>query len=277
MTTLTRCQPHLGTYVEITVSAETSDEVLIDASNAAFSVIKKIDNLMSFHSEESELTMINKTASRQAVKISSDTTFVIEQALSLSKKTNGVFDITIAPQLITNKLLPDHGLDFSETGTWEDIMLSNGQIQFKQPVVLDLGGIAKGYAVDCAINAVEETIAITVNAGGDLRMRPWRDKYISMRHPSSPQSLFIEAVMENCASATSASYYDSTDSIIIPRNSLPNQLGGNNKSVTVFAETCLTADALTKVAYLNPDMLRKNTFSGVRFASLDSDGAVTWD
>jgi thiamine biosynthesis lipoprotein ApbE len=54
-------------------------------------------------------------------------------------------------------------------------------------------------------------------------------------------------------------------------------LGCNNKSVTVFAETCLTADALTKVAYLNPDMLRRNTFSGVRFASLDSDGAVTWD
>ena len=79
MTTLTRCQPHLGTYVEITVSAETSDEVLIDASNAAFSVIKKIDNLMSFHSEESELTMVNKTASRQAVKISSDTTFVIDK------------------------------------------------------------------------------------------------------------------------------------------------------------------------------------------------------
>jgi thiamine biosynthesis lipoprotein len=277
MASLTRCQPHLGTYVEVTVSADTSDERLIDASNAAFSAIEKIDRLMSFHSVESELTMINKTASQQPVQISSDMNFVIEQALFLSRNTNGVFDITIAPELITNNLLPDHGLDFSESGTWKDIILSNAQIQFKQPVLLDLGGIAKGYAVDCAINAVEETIDITVNAGGDLRMRPWRDKHVSMRHPESPRSVFVDTVMENCASATSASYDSNIDSIIISRDSQPNQMNLNNKSVTVFAENCLTADALTKVAYLNPDMLRRNTFSGVRFASLDSAGTVTWD
>jgi|TARA_B110000438_G_C15811086_1_gene649676 thiamine biosynthesis lipoprotein len=277
MASLTRCQPHLGTYVEVTVSADTSDEKLIDASNAAFSAIEKIDRLMSFHSAESELTMINKTASQQPVQVSSDMNFVIEQALFFSRNTNGVFDITIAPELITNNLLPDHGLDFSEGGTWKDITLSNSQIQFKQPVLLDLGGIAKGYAVDCAMNAVEETIDITVNAGGDLRMRPWRDKHVSMRHPKSPRSVFVDTVMKNCASATSASYDSNIDSIIISRDSQPNPMKLNNKSVTVFAENCLTADALTKVAYLNPDMLRRNAFSGVRFASLDSAGTVTWD
>ena len=125
MASLTRCQPHLGTYVEVTVSADTSDEKLIDASNAAFSAIEKIDRLMSFHSVESELTMINKTASQQPVQVSSDMNFVIEQALFFSRNTNGVFDITIAPELITNNLLPDHGLDFSERGTWKDITLSN--------------------------------------------------------------------------------------------------------------------------------------------------------
>ena len=46
MASLTRCQPHLGTYVEVTVSADTSDERLIDASNAAFSAIEKIDRLI---------------------------------------------------------------------------------------------------------------------------------------------------------------------------------------------------------------------------------------
>jgi thiamine biosynthesis lipoprotein len=277
MTSLTRCQPHLGTYVEITVSADTSDEVLINASNMAFSAIKKVDCLMSFHSTESELTMINRTASHQPVKISTDMSFVIEQALFLSKKTNGVFDITIAPELITNNLLPDHGFAFSPTGTWEDIMLSNGQIRFKQPVLLDLGGIAKGYAVDCAVNIVDEKIDITVNAGGDLRMRPWHDKGVSIRHPESPQSAFIETLMENCASATSAGYYSNLGSTIISRDSQASLTRPNNKSVTVFAESCLTADALTKVAYLSPDLLRGNTFPNVRFTSLDSDGAITWD
>jgi FAD:protein FMN transferase len=275
MASLTRCQGHLGTYVEITVSSDATDEVLIKASNAAFSAIKKIDSLMSFHSLDSEVTRINKNACFQSVKISPDTAYVIEQALLFSNKTNGIFDITIASELIEKKVLPDHHFGFSPIGTWEDIALSNGHISFKKPLLIDLGGIAKGYAVDCAINATHDSIDINVNAGGDIRMRPWRNQCVSIRHPDFPHSIFAETAMKNCSVATSAGYYSDIGATILARDT--NLTHHEIKSVTVFAETCLIADALTKVAYLNPSMLRKINQPNVYFASLGSDSEIIWN
>ena len=150
MSSLVRCQPHLGTYVEISVSGDVSEDELISASNSAFLKIKLVQSLMSFHDEESELTRINRYASREPVPISSETKFVLEQALRLSEKTDGLFDITVAPKLVASNALPDHNFELSPTGTWRDIIIEDNEVRFTRPVLLDLGGIAKGYAVDQA-------------------------------------------------------------------------------------------------------------------------------
>ncbi len=276
MNNLTRCQPHLGTYVEISVSGDFSEDSLIEASNLAFSEIIKIHDLMSFHDQESELTHINKNAASTPVKISRATKFVLEQALIMSEKTDGLFDITIAPELIAKNALPNHNFKPSPTGTWKDIVLVGDKVRFKRPVLLDLGGIAKGYAVDRAVRAVKQDINITVNAGGDLRMRPWRGRYVEVRRPDSPQSDFIRVPMKNCALATSASYYSETGVVIICKNSPANVNTDAEKSVSVFAENCMLADALTKVAYINPDMIKKAVFPDVDFMTLDSNNMITW-
>jgi len=276
MSSLVRCQPHLGTYVEISVSGDVSEDELISASNSAFLKIKLVQSLMSFHDEESELTRINRYASREPVPISSETKFVLEQALRLSEKTDGLFDITVAPKLVASNALPDHNFELSPTGTWRDIIIEDNEVRFTRPVLLDLGGIAKGYAVDQAINAVDDSINITVNAGGDLRMRPWRGNQVEVRHPRSPHSEFIQIRMKNCALATSAAYYSENGVLIIAKDPSRSVSPDKNISVSVFAKDCLLADALTKVAYLNPHVIKKSIFPDVEFMMLDSNNVINW-
>ena len=276
MSSLARCQPNLGTYVEISVSGDVSEDELISASNAAFLKIDLIQSLMSFHDEESELTRVNRYAAREPVPISLETKFVLEQALRLSEKTNGLFDITVAPRLVASKALPNHNFDLSPTGTWRDIILIDNEVRFTKPLLLDLGGIAKGYAVDQAINAVDDSINITVNAGGDLRMRPWRGNQVEVRHPRSPHSESIQIQMKNRAVATSATYYSENGVLIVSKEPSASINPNENISVSVFAKDCLLADALTKVAYLDPDMIKKSAFPEIEFMTLDSNNVINW-
>ncbi len=276
MISLARCQPNLGTYVEISVSGDVSEDELIFASNAAFLKIKLVQSLMSFHDEESELTRINRYAAREPVPISLETKFVLEQALWLSEKTDGLFDITVAPKLVASKALPNHNFDLSPTGTWRDIVIIDNEVRFTKPLLLDLGGIAKGYAVDQAINAVDDSINITVNAGGDLRMRPWRGNQVEVRHPRSPHSESIQIQMKNRAVATSATYYSENGVVIVSKEPSASINPNENISVSVFAKDCLLADALTKVAYLDPDMIKKSVFPDIEFMTLDSNNVINW-
>ena len=276
MSSLARCQPNLGTYVEISVSGDVSEDELISASNAAFLKIDLIQSLMSFHDEESELTRINRYAAREPVPISLETKFVLEQALWLSEKTDGLFDITVAPKLVASKALPNHNFDLSPTGTWRDIVIIDNEVRFTKPLLLDLGGIAKGYAVDQAINAVDDSINITVNAGGDLRMRPWRGNQVEVRHPRSPHSESIQIQMKNRAVATSATYYSENGAVIVSKEPSASINPNENISVSVFAKDCLLADALTKVAYLNPHVIKKSIFPEIEFMTLDSNNVINW-
>ena len=276
MSRLARCQPNLGTYVEVIVSGDVNEDELISASNAAFLKINLIQSLMSFHDEGSELTRINRYAAREPVPISLETKSVLEQALWLSDKTDGLFDITVAPKLVASKALPNHNFDLSPTGNWRDIIIIDNEVRFTRPLLLDLGGIAKGYAVDQAIDVVDDSINITVNAGGDLRMRPWRGNQVEVRHPRSPHSESIQIQMKNRAVATSATYYSENGVVIVSKEPSASINPNENISVSVFAKDCLLADALTKVAYLDPDMIKKSVFPDIEFMTLDSNNVINW-
>ena len=57
-----RCKPLLGTYVEVSVSSESDDNALLDITEYVFSEIQRIENLMSFHNPDSELSYVNREA-----------------------------------------------------------------------------------------------------------------------------------------------------------------------------------------------------------------------
>ena len=103
MEKLTRIKPILGTYVSISIAAETTREKLIEVTEAGYKEIYRIHELMSFHEPTSEITKLNLTASKRPIQISDDTLQVINLALELSKTTNGIFDISCANVMVEQK------------------------------------------------------------------------------------------------------------------------------------------------------------------------------
>jgi FAD:protein FMN transferase len=269
MNTLQQCRPWLGTYVEISLQGDEDDDALLDRSLAAFAEIERIQRLMSFHDSESELTQVNASAHLAEMPISNDFRQVLGFALELAEASGGAFDPTVAPALVKRGLLPDHGNCPVTRASWRSIQLFPDSVRFDHPLRLDFGGIAKGYAVDCALAVIGEDVSATVNAGGDLAMNRWKGRDVAIRRPASNGRATCILPMENRALATSAAYFlEHAHVILHPETRVPTP---RQESASVFAESCMTADALTKVLLLMDDataVLRKFHASGL-LISLD--------
>src|SRR5215212_152806 len=182
-----RCRPLLGTFVEI--AARACDEATLSHGfEAAFCAIGEVHRLMSFHDPESDVSRMNRDAFYKSVCVHPWTSRVLECAQGFSRNTDGVFDITTARQLVKWNYLPKPDARFSG-GSWRDIVLEDEcNVRFRRPVIVDVGGIAKGFAVDRAIEALKDkgVVAGIVNAGGDLRAFGSTPQLIHVRHPVEP-------------------------------------------------------------------------------------------
>lgn len=258
---LRRCRPLLGTFVEITVTG-TEINKLNRAADSAFTAIERIQKLLSAHDPASELSRLNREAASRAVTVSGATYQLLQRADRLATDSGGAFDYTVAPTLARWGLLPEH-LARAEPGNWRDVVLLRGRrIRFLRPVAIDLGGIAKGFAVDQAIEALRNcgvTSAI-VNAGGDLRTIG-SPAEIHLRHPLEPQSFAGTVSICDSALATSSPCFTEqvwngkrVSHIVNP--STGTAITGA-VSVTVRAPECWMADALTKVVLNAPDRAEK--------------------
>ena len=271
-----RCKPLLGTYVEVSVLSENNNNnTLIDLSECVFSEIQRIENLMSFHDLDSELSYINREAYNYPCSISKDMEEVLLAALNLSKVTNGIYDISIAPSLVRNGILPDQSIDVDDRANWQDISIANGKISFKRKLLIDLGGIAKGYAVDRALCLVEDQVKnITVNAGGDLRIKEWSGESVGIKASDTKGSnSLIFVPMHQAALATSSNYYMDVNKSAIIDPFTKKELK-DKKSISVFASSCMLADALTKVAFLDITLIPIFKPLGVKVISINESGNV---
>ena len=140
----------LGTFVEIQAFGTNAVE-LEDAIEAAFLAIAHVQRLMSFHDPESEVSRMNRDACYKRVCVHPWTWRVLKSAQEFSRNTDGIFDITMAGQLVKWNYLPRYGARFGR-GSWRDIILeADGRVRFRRPLLIDFGGIAKGFAVDRAV------------------------------------------------------------------------------------------------------------------------------
>lgn len=270
MNTLHRCKPQLGTFIEVSVTGDVSDKALINLSNNVFKHCADVETKMSFHNANSELSHINSNAHLQPITMSEDMTKVMSLALQLSKLTNGLYDVTIAPELVASGLLPNHGLELDPTSNWKDISIVGNQIYFQRPLAIDLGGIAKGYAVDKAMTLAPPDCQVTINAGGDLKMSHWQTQTASLRVPYSPSSETKDIPMQAAALATSGHYFlDGNIAIINPLTKLASN---HDISISVFSDSCMLADALTKVAFLCQDSQPIFSSLNASFICLDREG-----
>jgi thiamine biosynthesis lipoprotein len=237
-----RCRPLLGTFVEI-------DCDVAQAVAAGFAAIERIHALMSAHEKDSELSRVNRLAHLGPVAISDDTAEVLRRALDWSRASNGVFDVVRAgARALANGDLPRHdGQPLPDPLTdWTAIHLDAGAVSLTASACLDLGGIAKGYAVDAAVRAMRDQGAVAglVNAGGDMRAfgpRTWR---VTLAEPSTRRG-FIELDLADQALATSAGLRGS-DGLSFAHLGARR---GEWASVTVCAPSACDADALTKIVW----------------------------
>jgi thiamine biosynthesis lipoprotein len=249
-----RCRPLLGTFVEI----ETDEPAAFDA---AFFAVDAVHRLMSAHEPASELSLVNRSAQVTGVEVSEPTAAVLARALQWSRASQGRFDIVRAGSnsLYTSALPLHPGQPFPDPeANWKDVLLEGHAVRFGRPACLDLGGIAKGFAVDRAIEAMIAAGATRglVNAGGDLRVfgqQPWP---IDVVEPATRRPV-ARIDLHNMALATSAGL-PSEDDRLEYGHLLHNVRQWT--SVTVRAASACDADALTKILWAgapsSPRLLR---------------------
>lgn len=245
-----RARPLLGTFVEIEASGLV-EPTLGQAVDAAFGAIERVHRLMSFHDPESDLSRLNRRAASEPVAVHPWTAKVLRKAAVLFDATGGLFDCAVGYEAMQCGLLPSQGLDRVEAGTFSAVeFLSNERIRFSAKIALDLGGIAKGFAVDRAIavlraHGVREAL---VNAGGDMRVMGKIAQQVFIRCPGEHRHLVQAGLLRNAAIATSAA--DATirkGRARIPPSSEPTASRAADAAYSVVAPNCLLADALTKV------------------------------
>lgn len=249
-----RAKPLLGTIVRIRVHGLPSD-VANDAIDGAFDLVADVHRLMSFHEPGSELSRLNGEASCGAVSIGPHTHAVLSRALELAEASEGLFDPTIAPALVENGLLPAlPGAPPVSGANWNDVVVSpDGTVSFGRPLWLDLGGIAKGYAVDCAFEhiAAHRPSHLCVEAGGDLRLMGPAPELVYLSAPYMEGAVPAVSI-DNAALASSGSQMlsDGTGGLRLVSPHIDPRSGRHGKTdrfVTVIAPRCIDADALTKV------------------------------
>ncbi len=255
---LHKCKTLLGTFVEIELQGKATDEELIALSELLFDEIERVHHLMSFHDENSELSKLNQLALKNEAKqieLSADLYTVLSFASELNQLTHGLYDVTVAPSLIYSKQLPNHlVIDVSHInhlamlGKSSDFKCENGVFNADKPLCIDLGGIAKGYAVDCAMSKVPTHIYCCINAGGDLAMNDWQNKKMELRY-AKRENAVKTVKMQNKALATTGNYYRKKQSAII-KPSTQKQVKFKG-SMSVFSSKAMISDALTKAMILS--------------------------
>jgi FAD:protein FMN transferase len=270
---LHRARPLLGTLVDIRVEARDAG-LAQRAVAAAFAEIAAIHRLMSFHEIGSDLARLNRARPGELVPVDARTAEVLHCAEALRIESEGAFDCAVADALVAAGWLPA----MPEAKDEERETSARGRVTVTRgAATLDLGGIAKGYAVDRAIELLLGlgVSSALVNAGGDLRHVGADAVTIHLRDPADPSRLVAALALRDRALASSASsglagagaaqvspasggpagvgraHMPRHSSLIDPRR---RQSLGANAGVSVTAPRCMIADALTKVVLVTGDL-----------------------
>jgi len=250
MTELRRMRPLLGTFIEVGARGPAAAQAI----EAAFARIEHAQAWWSFHDACSELSRLNRTPGA-CVMLRPHTLRLLRVARALMCRSAGSFDCTVGGMLVRQGLLPDHGgPEALPRGHANDIETGQGWARLRRPVRLTLDGIAKGYAVDLAVGALQHAGADAgwVNAGGDLRVfgdlaLPVQRRELDGRF-AALGALRNAAVASSRAAASDAAADESFPAhIIAPPGRQPHP-----GVWTVLARSAWRADALTKIAATAP-------------------------
>lgn len=240
-------------------------------SNAVFAEMERLENIFSRSLQESEISLINRSAGIEPVSVGHEMLSVANQANYYAQLSEGAFDPTIAPLIDLWGFLGQAYRVPSESEisaalplvNYSLVQIDNSRKSIYLPekkMALELGGIAKGYIIDRALDiliaaGVEHAY---INAGGDVGLlgpkpggSPWQ---IGVRHPREDNKIIAVLPVIGGAVVTSGDYQRAFvkegikyHHILNSRNGMPSR---NLASVTIYAATALEADALSTTVFL---------------------------
>ncbi|MCZ6684506.1 MAG: FAD:protein FMN transferase [Candidatus Dadabacteria bacterium] len=262
MEPIERVQLQMGTYARVLIYGGNNKDV-----DAAFSEIKKLDNLLSDYNPKSEISEINNMAGEKAVKVNPQVIEVLEIAKNIAFETGGVFDPTIGALTIGAYKF---GRESDDEPNIEDIDKAKSLVNYKDLIIegdsvylkrkgmmIDLGGIGKGYAVEKAVTVLKERGIKrgVVSLSGDLRV--FGDELeIAIKNPDSLGTMAtFKTGSGDLAISTSGSYERSVNiqgevyhHLIVPESGKP---GSNFLSLTVVLKGSSTlADAYATALFI---------------------------
>jgi thiamine biosynthesis lipoprotein len=270
--TMTECAWHereeaiMGTRIGVQAWAEAATARA--AIDAVIADMHRTDELMSTYKPHSQLSQLNAHGSERPVKVDPDIIDVVSQAIEYSRLGGGAFDITYA----SVGYLYDYRRNVHPTDAEIEARLSSvdyrqieidataGTIRFRRPGMrIDLGGIAKGWAVDRGVEILRRHGIRhgMVNAGGDTAFlgdrlgKPW---IVGIRHPRDPDRVVARIPLADEAISTSGDYERYFDEggvryhhILVPgTGKSPDAV----HSVTVVGPNATRTDGLTKTVFI---------------------------
>jgi FAD:protein FMN transferase len=277
----------MGTLVTIEVVSRAEggwDARAADACvDRAFGWFHTVEACCSRFDSRSELMTLTGQVG-VAVPVSAMLFEAVQFALAVAEETGGAFDPTVGAAMERRGFNREHrtheivssGVDDAPDVSYRDVILDPGRktIALGRPLVLDLGAVAKGLAVDMAARELQPLENFAVDAGGDLYLagvnaaaEPWR---VGIRHPRVEKAVIDVVHVSGRAVGTSGDYErraaDDSGHILDPRTRKPAH---GVASVTVIADAAMLADAAATAAFvLGPE-------EGVRlFERLGVDGLV---
>ena len=263
---VSRAREIMGTFATLTAIAP-DEPTATAAVEAGYARLQDVNRLMSDYVPDSEVGQLNRLPAGESLPLSPETFRCLQRAIEVSQASGGAFDVTCRPLV---SLWKDAGragrLPSEEARARVRSLIGADKIALDvaagtaartaEGVQVDLGGIAKGYALDLAGEAMVNAGAASalVDVGGDVLAigvnesgKPWR---VGIKHPFR-QAIFVILELSNRAVATSGvqqRFYEIDDKryshIIDPRTGRPAEQA---PSVTVIAADGLTADAWATV------------------------------
>ena len=262
-------EPQMGVPFRIVLYAQDAVKAQTSA-RAAFQRVSQLNDIMSDYDTDSELSRLSRTAgSGRAVKLSADLWKVLAKAQEFSARSEGAFDVTVGPYVtLWRKARREHKLPrvdlLAAAGNavgWQKLRLdpkTHSATLLVEDMKLDLGGIAKGYALDEALSVLRQhgIRRALVTGGGDMAAgdpppdkRGWRIEVAPLDVTNAPPARFVSLV--NAGLATSGDLFQRLDidgrrysHVVDPRTGLGLT---DHSLVTVIARDAMTADGLSKV------------------------------